>query len=309
MALASPPAAPPSPHDLWIGRGAALLTVMIWSGWVVLTRLAVTTTFTVWDMAVFRYVIPALVLAPTAVRNGLRSGRLGWPGSLVMSVGAGVPFLLLFALASRLAPAAHIGGVLSTVMPMMAAVLAYLFLGERLGAVKVAGLALIFAGVLMLGAVSVLFTVGQEWRGHALLFTAASLWACYTVALRGSGVSSFHGTAIVCSLSSAVVLTALALGAPSHLATAPLDQIALQAVYQGLLTGVVAMSSYNLAVRRLGAASASAFISLVPGGASLLGWAILGEEIGLPSMIGIVVVSLGVALASGVFTRRSAGGT
>jgi len=87
------------------------------------------------------------------------------------------------------------------------------------------------------------------------------------------------------------------------LLAAPLSDLVVQGVYQGVLTAVVSLVLYSFGVARLGASSAGAFVAFGPVVAALLAIAVLGERPGLSDWIGIAVITVGVALASGVFPK------
>ncbi|HVR09364.1 MAG TPA: EamA family transporter, partial [Thermoanaerobaculia bacterium] len=77
------------------------------------------------------------------------------------------------------------------------------------------------------------------------------------------------------------------------------SDIALQAIVQGFLTGIVALLLYGRMISLLGATSGAAFLALTPAMTALMGIPILGE---LPSAIdwmAIAVISIGVYVVSG----------
>jgi drug/metabolite transporter (DMT)-like permease len=163
---------------------------------------------------------------------------------------------------------------------------------------------LILAGVGLLGLCSALAGAHQQWQGYLMLMAAAFIWAIYTITMKRAGVSALHATAIVSTVALLCDFGALALGAPSRIAEASIDEIALQAVAQGLFAGLLGMTLFAYGVGQLGASRAAAFISLIPGVVALMAVPWLGESIGVEAIAGIAVVSLGVALASGAFQRR-----
>ena len=290
-------------HPLWLGRGAMLLTVLLWSGWTVVTSHAIKTSMTAFDLSLFRYGVPTLVLLPVTLRHGLKAGAMGWTGTLLMAAGAGLPFQILIGLGMKWSPAANAGAMLSGTMPMFAAILSAIFLGERFAAIRIGGFALILSGAGLLGLFSAIAGAHEQWQGYLLLMAAGTIWAVYTVTMKRAGISGLHATAIVSTIAFAVDLAALSLGAPSRIAEAAGAEIVLQALVQGVVAGLLGMSLYAFGVGRLGASRAAAFISLIPGIVALLAIPLLGETIGFESIAGIALVSLGVALASGAFEK------
>ena len=99
------------------GYIAMLATVLAWSAWTVITSHAIKSSLTAYDLALFRYGIPALLLAPVVLRHGLKAGAMGWTGTLLMAFGAGLPFQILIGMGMKWSPAANAGAMLSGTMP------------------------------------------------------------------------------------------------------------------------------------------------------------------------------------------------
>jgi drug/metabolite transporter (DMT)-like permease len=143
-------------------------------------------------------------------------------------------------------------------------------------------------------------TIGTRQNVGHLLFLAAGLaWAGYTVAMRRARLAGLHAAALAAVASLAFYLPIYAYFAGMSVFKATLTDIALQAVVQGFLTGIVALLLYGRMVGILGATSGAAFLALTPAMTALMGIPILGE---LPSAIdwtAIVVISIGVYTVSG----------
>ena len=125
------------------------------------------------------------------------------------------------------------------------------------------------------------------------------MWAVYTVAYKHSGLSSLSATATV-SIWSALVLAPL--GVPSLIGAMHAGlaiEVIGQAVIQGLLSGVVAILLYGLAITRLGASGGAAFVALVPALAAIIAIPALGEWPNAVTIIGILATTLGVGMSTG----------
>jgi len=152
---------------------------------------------------------------------------------------------------------------------------------------------------------------GSAWKGDILFVCAGFMGATYAVRMRRSGLSAMEGAALISVYSMLLYLPLYAtLWLPSSsLFTVSRAELLFQGFYQGFLMGAVSLFSLSRAIVALGATRATAFISLVPVLGSVLGTAILNE---VPSIIedaGIVSISLGVLLATGImslhFRRRT----
>jgi drug/metabolite transporter (DMT)-like permease len=285
-----------------IGVTAALVAAITSGTWVVITRLGVTTTLSPFDTAFLRFAIPTFILLPVLLREGLALRRIGIGKMALMVAGAGLPFALVGAAGMQLAPAAHAGALLPGGIPLFVTALAVLFERERLGSWRAVGFILIVIGVIAIGGYNLFLGVPGQWRGHLLFLAGALLWAVYTLVFRRAGIGPWHGTALV-NFYSAVLLIPIYLFVGSRLPSTPWPELALQIAFQGVIAGVLAVSAYAAAVRRLGSARAAAFVALTPAVAALVAIPALGEWPDAATTFGIVFVSLGVALASGTFKR------
>ena len=290
-----------SPTTSEYARGAlyGLAAVSIWAGFIVVARLGLRTSLTPWDIAAIRFAVSGSLLLPYVIRKGLALERLGWTGLAAVVAGCGAPMVLLANAGLLFAPAAHAGALFPGVAPLMVAILAAPILNEAFTSRKSIGCTLIVAGVIGIvwGAGA---TIGTSQNiGHLLFLAAGLAWACYTVAMRRARLDGLHVAGLAAAVSLAVYLPIYAYFAGASVFKAPLADIALQAIVQGVLTGIIALLFYGRMVGILGATGGAAFLALTPAMTALLGIPILGE---LPSAIdwmAIVVISIGVYVVSG----------
>ena len=131
-----------------------------------------------------------------------------------------------------------------------------------------------------------------------LLVLAGALWALYTLAFRGSGLSPWQGAAVVNAWSSLLLVPwVMVLGVP-RLLQAPWAEVALQAVGQGLAAGLLGLVAYMAAIARLGAARASMSAALVPLLTAFGAAWLIDEPLSATSMVATGLVTVGVLLAS-----------
>ena len=284
------------------GTLAALVAVSIWAGWIVATRHSVVSHLGPIDVGLLRFGVPAVILAPAWLRVGLLPRGVSPVLLFLIVAGSGTVFFLIAATGMRFAPAGHIGALLPGTMPLWAALIAWMVLGEQIGAGRAAGLALITVGVVTIGGADALAAAGDAWPGHLMFLAAAALWAAFTHAFKRSGLTAVQAAGITAAWSF-LVHAALALALGSDLAAVPADELAIQVVAQGVLPGCVAIVAYGFAVSRLGATSAASFSALAPALAALGGVLFLGEVPTTADMVGIVTVAAGVALATGLGLR------
>jgi drug/metabolite transporter (DMT)-like permease len=284
------------------GYLAVISAVTIWGAWVALTRYAVIGSLTPASVTLLRVGIPALILAPVLFRVGV------WPKGrtvpfLFCMLGAGAPFLLIIGNGMRYAPTADVGPLVPGTMPLIVALLSVVIFKEKLGWARAIGFALCLAGVLTIAGRSIMTASGDTSFGHMLLVTAAFCWACYTVAFRHVGVTAIEMAALVSFWSA---LAMLPFGIPPLLDAfnkGAYNDLIVQAVIQGLGSGLVALVLYNIGIARLGASRAAAFVALVPALATVIAIPLLKEIPDAASIFGVVATGLGVLLASGVLNE------
>lgn len=301
MTAVSPATRPPLSAGL--GAASALSVVLIWAAWLISTRHSVGTTLSALDLSLLRYGVPALLLSPFWLRTGLLpKGAPAWT-LVLMVLGSGAPFFQLVGFGMRSTPASAAGVLLPGVMPLAAALIGILVLGERPDRWRRLGMVAILAGGVLL-LIDNLSSGRLSWISYTILPAGATLWAIYTHAFRKSGLSAFEGGALI-AVWSTIINLALIPFLGTHLLTAPASAIGLQFVTQGLLSGLLATVLYGTAVRSLGGTQAAAYTAVTPVAAAIGGALLLGEPLGPVSMIATLVTGAGVLLSTGLLSARA----
>lgn len=287
---------------------AGVAAALVGGAWQVVTRQSTTTTIAPPDLAILRYGIAALVLLPLLLRTGLLPR--GVPRRLLAGtvIGAGLPFGLIAMTGTMFAPTAHMGVLMAGASPLFAAVFAWVLWRERPDRWRTLGLACMALGVALLG--SKLGTAGHAgaWRGDLMFLLAAALWAGFTLSFRQSGLGAWQGAALVNAWSTLLLLPWLGWlgwrGSEIHLFDAPVRDLLWQALWQGVLAGLLGLWFFAAAIARLGAARAAAFGALAPVVSALGGWWWLGDRLTAVDALAVASAVLGVALASGGIPGR-----
>ncbi len=292
---ANPVSSPVRPLYGWL---AAFTVVLIWSGWVVVSRFGVVQTLTIYDMMALRFAVAAIAVSPFVWRYWPR--RLRWWQIALVACGQGTPYLLLAFGGFQYAPASHAGIMMNGTLPIFAAVLGWIWLKDKPDSWRVAGMAVILAGCVMIGWDR--GTGGAEfdvWIGH-LMFLAATLFVAFFLI----ATKAWHLTPVQTMVCIPVInllwfapfyLTVL----PRAVTTAPWPEILLQGLYQGLGPSVIAILCFTTAVRSIGTSSTAAMMAMVPGMAALLAIPLLGEWPSAFAWTGLVLATGGILLAAG----------
>ena len=251
-----------------------------------------------WDITALRFGVAGLLLLPLFVRRGFRELRL--PRGAFLACGAGAPYVLLTAGGLAFAPAGHMGVITPSCMLLCSTLGSAWVLGDALTQSRIFGVAAITAGLVALGWDGLANHGELTWLGDAMFALGGLFWASYTIALRAWRVEPHHATAVVGVLSMVAYLPAYAWLGGAHLVTAPWREIAIQAVFQGVLSAVVALLLYTRAVAILGAARGAVFAALVPAFSLLLAIPLLHERPTPLQLAGVAFVSLGMVLVLGL---------
>ena len=271
----------------------------LWVSWILAVRLGIKTSLAPWDIAALRFIVAGLILSPYLLKKGLAVERLGWGGVAAIMVGGGAPMVLVSYSGLIFAPASHAASLFTALIPLYVAILAAVVLGEAFTVARRVGLVLIVSGVL-----GIVWSAGgvigsRQNIGHALFIGAGLLWAGYTVALRKARLGGLHAAAIaaVGSLIAYVPVYVFIFGV--SLFDAPWHDLALQAFVNGVLVAVISFLCIGRAVSILGASNGSAFAALAPAITAVLAIPILGEWPATSDWIAMVLISVGVYIASG----------
>jgi drug/metabolite transporter (DMT)-like permease len=276
-----------------LGVAAGLFGVLNLSLMIVVGRLGVVgDTLTIFDQAGLRFATAALCVLPLLVRS--------WPWGLslkrhlVLSTFGGAPFVLLLFAGMEFAPVAHAAIVVNGLLPLMAAIVTWLWLRQAPGRWQVAGIVIAGLGVLLVGWEALAFGVAGQWRGHLLFAATALSIAIWYGAMRQWRISipqMFAGTLV---LNAMVYVPLWLLLLPSSVSTAPMQDILVQAVILGVWGAVLGGYAQAYAARAIGPTRQGAIMSGGPALATLIAIPVLAEYPSLLAVLGIVVVAAGV---------------
>ncbi len=307
MKIGSPPdltaagasASTAAPLRLRTGWLCGVLAAVIWGGYLAVSRHGISAGLGAADLAFIRYAVAGPLLLPWLLRRSPGSlAGIGWRRGVVLSLLAGPLFVLVGASGFHFAPLAHGAVIQLGTVTLMSAVLAWRFVGERLGPTRVLGLAILVAGLAVIAGPSLVAGGSTAWIGDLLFAFAGCMWALFTVLQRQWAVPPMAATAVVSVLSAAVYSPLyLVLHGTAALQRADASMIVEQVVVQGILSGVVALFAFGRAVQILGAGRAALFPALAPAVAILLGIPLTGEIPDAMQICGLLVLSVGLAIA------------
>lgn len=283
-----------------------LLLAALWGGSFLFMRIAAPQ-FGAFALMALRTGIGAAVLLPFVLRAGgsielrANAGRIAWIGLL----NSALPFVMLGYAMQHLD--AGFASILNATTPFWGAIVAFLWLGERLGRLGVVGLMVGFGGVLVLvGGRDGLVADGAIVPILASLVATAS----YGVAATATRKQLGHVSTLVGAAGSQMFAALLLL--PFALAwwpSTPPDALAwLSVALMGVLcTGLAYLLFFRL-IARIGSNKTITVTFLIPAFGMLWGWLFLGETISASMLAGAATILVGTALTTGLLApgRRAA---
>lgn len=277
-----------------------VLTMLIWGGTYVVTKAGLDE-LPPMLFALLRFGVASLVLVPLAWwRGGFRVLKPSlWRTLLLMAVlGVGL-YYVGFNLALEYTTAAQ-GALVQSSIPAVTAIMAMVWLRERLPPRRIVGIALAVAGVLLVISRSIADGGGRDpLLGNLLMFGTVLAWGGYTMlAKRVANLDPIPVVAAVSVLGGLLLIPAALLEAR----LVPLTPISManwaRIVYLGALASAGGYLFYNRALQDLEASQVGTFVNLVPVVGVVSGVVMLGETVTPLALLGGALVIGGVWISS-----------
>jgi drug/metabolite transporter (DMT)-like permease len=285
---------PTSEPRPWLPVAAVAVTLVLWaSAFVAIRHLA--SDFSAGALSLGRLLVGAVALGVVAVSRGLpRPTGRDWVGLVVI----GVLWFGVYNVALNQGEHHVDAGtsvMLIQISPVLIALLATMFLGERFTLWLGIGLALAFGGVAL---ISLAQPNGQnELVGVLLCLLAALVYSISLVVQKPlvSRLSALHVTWIACTIGAVVCLPFAGRLADDTQHASASD--VWWVVYLGLFPTAIAFTTYAYALRHMTASSLGVTTYLVPPITIVMAWAFLGEVPPPMAFVGGALALVGVAVA------------
>lgn len=277
------------------GYGFAAAAVMIWCGFILVSRLGGLSPLLTSDVIAIRYLTCALIVVPLwwfKYRFDLLQVRF-----FVLSLVGGLAYALFTFRGFSQVPASHAALLLPGLLPLFTAITSYWMNGERITPSGGFGIALISLGAGSLF-VPLWLSGGDLSLEYLWLMAGALCWALFTGLVKRWNISPWQATVSLAVITCVIYLPcyllflnkAITLDSFSNLW---MPHIALQAFYQGVLATVVQMLLFVRAVQLLGPTQMGAIMGAVPIIAGFMAVLFLGEPLHLMLLVGLLCASAG----------------
>jgi drug/metabolite transporter (DMT)-like permease len=250
-------------------------------------------------LAAMRVIGATLVLLPVLMTSGKAADlKKHWKAIFIVGLtNSAIPFLC-FGIAA-LSLSAGLLSIFNASTPLFGAVIAWVWLGDRLNASRVIGLAIGFVGVLWLAWNKASFHPGGS--GWAVV---ACLVATLFYGLSANYTKRFlSGVAPLALATGSQLAAALVLIVPAAMywpAVNPSLQAWVAVVLLAVLCSGIAYILYFRLIAHVGPANAISVTFLIPVFAVLWGFVFLGEGVTKTMVLGCLVIVAGTALATGM---------
>jgi drug/metabolite transporter (DMT)-like permease len=314
-----------------VGVLAAIITVTIWTSFIVIARATAHRSLTPLDICLLRFTGAALVLLPWGAwlvwRRAKESGGgveppswlglspLGFRLTALIGLLGGVGYACLAYSGFYFAPAAHASVLLPGTLPLSTTLMAVLILGDRVTPLRAVGLGLIFLGDVMVGGASLLRAWtdagSQVWKGDLLFLAASTCWAVYSVLVRKHALQAVQATiaiSVFAFVSYVPVYGLLVFSGAlmSKLASAPWGEIVFQMVFQGVGSVVISGITFTKMVQYFGPVRSTMITAVVPGLSALGAVIFLGEPLYWNLLAGLALVTAGIVFGVRAQARPAA---
>ncbi len=285
-----------------------ILCALFWSGAFIAGKLAIRE-FAPNSLTFFRFLIalPFIFLIAAKWNQGsLLPKARQWPPLITLGLIGTFAYHVLFFSSLQFTSAVN-SSLIGSTLPMVTALLAMLFLGEKITLLRAFGIVLAFSGILLVvinGDIELLRAFHLN-PGDALMLAAVFSWAVYSILCRRF-MTDYALSPLMITAYTFLVCTAAAL--PFTIWETSLAELArvsgsgwLAVAYMAIFASVLGYLFQLIAVERIGPSRTAIFVNLVPVFTMIQSPLLLHEPVSL------LKVTSGAIIIAGVYlTTRSA---
>jgi len=223
-------------NNMQKGYCYALTAAVIWTGFILISRLGGIIELGAFDVTAIRYITCSAIVLPIwwfKFRFNLLNIKL-IPCGLI----GGLAYALCIFQGFQLVGASHAAVLLPGLMPLFIMVLAFLINGEYSSVEKWLGIVVITLGIFTLFWPMLSNSQGLS-IGHLYLVAGALCWAVFSVLIKGWEISPWQAKVSLAVITCVLYLPFYIAFLPKKLSMAILPDIALQAFYQGFMATIV----------------------------------------------------------------------
>lgn len=268
------------------------ITMCIWGGFTILSRLNLHWHVSAWDLVAMRFAIAFIILMPVLVYK--KDLAFLWhPRPVILALTGGLAYCLTVYTAFLQAPAAHAAIFLNGCIPLCTAVAAYLLFKQPFDKHTWLSLIIMLSALALMSYLMLHEQASAFGLGDILFFLSAVWWGIFTVLLKQWKLSAWHSMASVAIWSAVIYLPIYILFIPKHFQEAEPVHLLVQGVFHGVLVVIIATLTYVAAIERLGAFKTGSIVTLAPFIAAVIAVPLLNEPLSPAIMCGLVGMGIG----------------
>lgn len=298
----------PSSKNIYTGIGLAVLAAFIWSGNFIVAK-AVNKEIPPISLNFYRWLTAAIIIFPFALKKFRKEWpvvRQSWHYLFWISLSGVALFNTFVYIGAHYTSAINLALIGTTSSPIMSVIFARIFLKEKIGWIKLAGMMLCVIGVLFLlskgnfqNLLALHFSTGDLW-----MLLAAFCFAVYNtmVKKKPSGISPINFLFVIFSLGALMVFPFFVWELNRSSAVEWNANLIFSILFLGLGASVICFLIWNIAIHKLGAGRTALFGNLIPIFSSLEAVIILHEQFSWVHIVSMLLVLSGILLANLRFT-------
>ena len=274
------------------GYVLVFITMCIWGGFTIFSRLNAQWHVNVWDLVAIRFALASTILIPILIYK--KDLAFLWDiRPVILAIVGGLLYCLTVYTAFLHAPAAHAAIFLNGCIPLCTAVMAYVLFRQPFDRHTWFSLIIMVSALVLMSYLMLHAQSSALGLGDVLLFVSATWWGLFTVLLRQWQLSAWHATAGVVIWSAIIYLPIYLLFIPKHFQDVSIAHLLIQGMFHGILVVIVATLTYVAAIERLGAFKTGSIVTLAPFIAALVAVPLLHEPLNPAIICGLVGMGVG----------------
>lgn len=293
-----------SAKNIYTGIGLAVLATFIWSGNFIVAR-AVNKEIPPISLNFYRWLTASIIIFPFAYKKFKAEWKVvkhSWHYLFWISLTGIALFNTFVYIGAHYTSAINLALIGTTSSPIMSVAFARIFLKEKIGWMKFAGMLFCIIGVLFLlskgnfqNLLYLKFGEGDLW-----VLLAAFCFAVYNtmVKKKPAVISPVNFLFIIFSFGTLIVFPFFIWEMNQSPAVEWNSHLFLSILYLGLGASVICFFIWNIAIHKLGAGRTALFGNLIPIFSSLEAVIILHEEFNWVHIVSMVLVFTGILLAN-----------
>ena len=293
-----------SQKNIYIGIWLAILATIIWSGNFIVAK-AVHKEIPPISLNFYRWLVAALIIFPLVYKRFRAEWsivRKSWNYLFWISLTGISLFNTFVYIGAHYTSAINLALIGTTSSPIMSIIFARIFLKEKIGWMKLAGLILCVTGVLFLlskgdfhNLLHLKFSEGDLW-----VLLAAFCFAIYNtmVKKKPAAISPINFLFVIFSFGTLMVFPFFVWETNHSPAVEWNGSLVLSILYLGLAASVICFLIWNAAIGKLGAGRTALFGNLIPIFSSIEAALLLHEDFTWIHVVSMIIVFTGIILAN-----------